>query len=736
MNRRKLIAEIPEFLEGITHSYTQVFFSNHPVFALILIVVSFFDLSAGVSGVTAVAVSNLFALLMGLNRDSIKKGHYGFNSLLVGLGLGLSYQLTPEFFIVLIFSSLLTLILTLWFQGVFGKYGLPFLSISFLFALWLVTLAARDFTALQLSENDLYLTNDLFSIGGEGMVKTSEWMSALAIPEPLQIYFTSLGAIIFQYHLFAGILVALGLLIFSRIAFVLSLVGFFTAYFYYRITGTSLRELGYSYIGFNYILTAIAVGGYFIIPSRWSFLGVILLTPFISIILISTSKIFGLLQLSVFSLPFNTVVILFLYALKFRERHVDRPELVIYQQGSPEQNLYAQENSRVRFGNSLYLPFILPFWGEWTVTQGYDGAFTHQGEWRHAWDFEVADDEGTRYSGSGSRVEDFYAYNRPVTAPAYGWVEEVVDHIGDNPVGSLNIENNWGNTIILRHTDHLYSKLCHLKQGSIKVHPGETVIRGQVLASCGNSGRSAVPHLHFQIQSTPYIGSKTLEYPISHYIEHRKGAYELFSYSKPANGTILSNIEKNASLEQAFHFIPGRKITLEATASDGSVTKHTWEVRIDALNYTSLYCEATHSEAWFRNDGEIHYFTHFSGDRNSLLFRFYLAAYKVMLGYYPGLLVRDAFPANTFGGRIAGVLQDFVAPFHLFSRSEYHLRYLAMDDALMQSDISLRATVSVFLGRREVKKITCDLFIGPSGMKRFVLHEKETVTEVTLKHEP
>jgi urea transporter len=734
LNSNKLTSAFPDFLLSIINSYTQVFFSNNPVFALILIVVSFFDFTAGLSGVIAVIASNTFAYFIGLNSLNIKKGYYGFNSLLVGLGLGLYYQPTPEFFIVLIFASLLTLFLTLWFEGVIGKYGLPYLSLSFLLGTWLVTLATRQFASLLISENDIYMANDMFAIGGQPMVQSYNWLINLNIPESIRIYFTSLGAIIFQYHLFAGILVAIGLLIYSRIAFVLSLLGFFSAYYYYRFIGANISELGYTFIGFNFILSAIAIGGFFVIPSRWSFLWVILLTPLISILLISTSTIFAIFQLSVFSLPFNIIVLLFLYSLKFRERFFDRPELVYYQQNSPEKNLYSQKNIQARFGNSYFMPFVLPFWGEWSVTQSHNGKYTHQGDWRHAWDFEVMDENGLSYTGKGFDLDDYYAYNRPVTAPAYGWVEEIVDNVVENVIGSVDVENNWGNTIILRHTDHLYSKLSHLKPGSFKVAVGETVTKGQILASCGNSGRSTVPHIHFQIQGTPYIGSKTIEYPISHFIEQKKGAFELKSYVAPENNVMVSNINKNNVLERAFHFIPGQKLNLEVKSSDGNVSSVVWEVQIDALNYTSIFCEGSKSHAYFRNDGDIHFFTHFEGEKSSLLFQFYLAAYKVMLGYYPNLLVRDNYPVNTFNNRALGLLQDFVAPFWLFTRSDYILNYLGMEDALMQSNINLKSIISGKIGSHEVKKMECELFINQQGLERFLINEKGKSMEVKIKH--
>ncbi|MCX6280557.1 MAG: urea transporter [Bacteroidetes bacterium] len=729
---QKLRSTFPSFLTSIINSYTQIFFSNNRIFALILIAVTFFDFWAGLSGIIAVMVSNILAYLIGFNRINIKKGYYGFNSLLVGLGLGVYYQPGLEFFIILLFASLLTLFLTLMVEGVVGKYGLPFLSLSFLLGTWAVSLAARQFTALHVSERGIFMTNEMFIMGGQTMVNSYNWLTNLGIPEPLRLYFTSLGAIFFQYHLFAGILIAIGLLIYSRIAFVLSLLGFFSAYAYYNFIGADIHELSYSFIGFNFILTSIAIGGFFIIPSRWSFLWVILLTPLISIILTSTQLIFSMFQLSVYSLPFNMVVLLFLYALKFRERFFDKPELVSYQQYSPEINLYSHINYRTRFGKAHYYPFVLPFWGEWKVTQGHDGTLTHQGDWRHAWDFEIADEKGKTFSGKGSEREDYFCYNKPVVAPADGRVEEIVDSIDDNEIGNMDLEHNWGNTIVLKHADQLYSKLSHLKKGSCKVTAGDAVKKGQVIARCGNSGRSPVPHIHFQIQQTPYIGSKTLDYPISQFIHHKPGIFELRSYENPENGIIVSNVSRNASLEKAFHFIPGQKFTLDVKPEVEKEYTLEWEVEISPVNTSCIYCKKTNSRAWFRNDGDIHYFTHFEGDRSSLLFRFFLGAYKIMLGYYPDLLVKDTYPVYTFSNKILGLLQDFIAPFILFLKADYSLNYIGMEDELMQTGIRLRSVSKATFGGREMKRMECEMFISPQGLERFVIKENSKTTQVKL----
>ncbi len=714
----------PSFTGSILNSYTQVFFSNNKLFAFILLVVTFFDLNSGISGLIAVATANIAAYLIGFNRHNIKAGYYGFNSLLVGLGLGIFYQMHIEFIFVLFFASIFTLFVTVMLEGVIGKYGLPYLSISFLFGIWLVTLASRQFTALSISERGIFTANDLFSIGGFFVLDIYNWFISLNLHDSIVIYFRSLGAIFFQYSLFAGIVIAIGLLIYSRIAFLLSLIGFFSAYLFYKFVGGNIYELSYSYIGFNFILTSIAVGGFYIVPSRYSFLWVILLTPLISITITGTMAILSLFQLSIFSLPFNIIVLLFLYILKFRERSHLKPEMVVFQQFSPEKNLYSQLNNKERFHNYKFISLTLPFWGEWTVTQGHHGKFTHKKEWAHAWDFEIADENGSNFKNSGKQREDYYCYNKPVICPADGWVEEILDGIDDNEIGDVNLEQNWGNTIVIKHTEKLYSKLSHLKKESFKVKKGDYVKRGDILGSCGNSGRSPEPHLHFQIQETPFIGSKTLDYPLGNYILHDKSRFLFKSYSKPEKNNVISNIEKNRTLFNAFHFVPGRQLNFNVINKAGSKEKPvTWEVRADIYNNTYLYCMKTKSKAWFKNDGKIHYFTHFEGDKKSLLFYFYLGAYKVISGFYKSLKIEDNYPIHALNNRGLIFFQDFIAPFYMFMKSEYTMEYKGLKDNLTDSKINLVSNASVKYGKRKTRQLNFEIEIESNRFKRFVVND-------------
>src|SRR5262249_11050073 len=122
---------------------------------------------------------------------------------------------------------------------------------------------------------------------------------------------------------------------------------------------------------------------------------------------------------------------------------------------------------------------------------------------RFAWDLQVVNKDGTLFRGSGSRNEDFASFEAPVRAVADGTVVRVVDGIPDHLPGSPDGTRPRGNEIVLRHGDH-WSRVLHLRSGSIRVAVGDTVKAGQVIAAVGDSGYSRGPHVCVSLASRPY----------------------------------------------------------------------------------------------------------------------------------------------------------------------------------------------------------------------------------------
>jgi urea transporter len=721
------------FYKSTSNSYTAVYFSDNKLFALLLIATTFINPQAGICGLIAVVFSNLLAYLMGYNEYTISRGYYGFNSLLVGLGLGIAYEPGLAFYMLLIFASMLTFFITLAMEGIIGKYALPYLSLPFLFAIWLISIATRHYTSLIVSQSGIYVLNEIYSVGGNELVNQYHQLSNLDIPVSLSIYLKSLGAIFFQYNILGGLLIAIGLLIYSRISFVLSLIGFYTAFYFYQFIGGNINELSYNFIGFNFILTAIAIGGFFIVPSRSSYFWVILLTPLIAIVSSGSALVLWTFQLSIYSLPFNVVVLLFLYVLKLRVRNTLNIEEVAFQQFSPERNLYSQLNSKKRFKNTFYFPVSLPFWGEWTISQGHDGDKTHKGEWSHAWDFVIKDYDNKTYSGYGLQKKDFYCFEKPVLAPADGTIEDIISNIEDNEISDVNVNDNWGNTVIIKHAPYLYSKICHLKKDSVKFKKNDAVKRGDVIAACGNSGRSPEPHVHFQLQANHFVDAKTIDFPISYYILKTTDGYEFKQFEKPKEGEAISNIERNILLTEAYKFIPGRKFKFAVKDSDKNSEEEIveWEVEVDYYNNPYIHCKTSNSKAYFANDGNIHYFKHFEGNKDSLLFYFFMASYKVMTGFYKKLTLRDQYPVYLLNNRIVLFFQDFVAPFFMFIKADYTLQYDYINDPMTSGMIRLKSKAEMKIGGLVRKSMDFELEFANDTIKAIIAHDKNRTIEAT-----
>lgn len=683
--------------EGALNSYSQIFFSNKKTFAYILLVSSFFDIYAGLGGLLAIFITQFFALFLGYNSLNIRDGSYSYNSLMVGMVLGLCYDFNIPFFLLLTFASYFTFLLTVWLFSICGKRGLPFLSIPFLFAIWILLLSSLNFYSFNLSSRS---DSSLFSL--LHLSTTEHWVNTIIFPDSLSIYFKSLGAIMFQYNIVAGLLIAFGLFLFSRIAFFLSLIGFYSGFLFYSYFGGDVSELIYSYIGFNFILTTIALGGFFIVPSKKSFMLGILVIPMIALLISSLSSIFGYANLPLYSLPFNIVVLLTLLVLK--QRGLSKGlDIVIEQQFSPEKNHYKHYNTLSRFKRHTYFNISLPFMGEWRVSQGYSGDITHKGNWKEALDFDVLDEKENTYRYPGTKVEDYYCYNLPVLAPANGYVVQVLNEIEDNEIGEVNLEDNWGNTVIIKHGEGFYSKLSHFKKNSIKITIGACVKKGDILGNCGNSGRSPEPHLHFQLQTTPYIGSKTIPYSFGYYLLHKsKDTFQFKQFEVPKEGEIISNISTIPLLNNAFHFIPGKTITFLVKKNNNEIIVK-WEIFTNTYNRTYVYCHNTKAYAYFINDKTLFYFTDFEGNRKSLLYKFYLGNHKILLGYYKNLEIEDKIqPYGLFNLNVQ-YLQDLVAPFFHFTNVLYQNKIIYVDDEYVSQEMHIESSITTAIFSKKKK---------------------------------
>lgn len=171
-----------------------------------------------------------------------------------------------------------------------------------------------------------------------------------------------------------------------------------------------------------------------------------------------------------------------------------------------------------------------PFTGRWLVRNSPADRVPSHGTTlfatSHAIDFVPLDDHSRSAPLSWRSLvrpeapEVFPGFGRPVLAPVGGTVLAVhqreVDHVARRGLPSVayaltqrgRARAGWvalaGNHVLID-SGGVVVALCHLRQGSVVVGPGQRVGVGEVLGQCGNSGNSTEPHLHVQAIDGPRV---------------------------------------------------------------------------------------------------------------------------------------------------------------------------------------------------------------------------------------
>ena len=501
--------------------YGAILFIREIKFSIVLFILSFLLPSVGILGIVAIIVTILFAEVIGIRDQYLKHGFYLYNSLLVGMGVGYFFDVSVLSIVLTSILAVLTFLISFGLNRIFINYSLPILSLPFAFVSMLFYLASLKYNTL---------INSILNR-----------VPIIDISLPFSSFFKSLGSIFFLPFNIAGFIIALILFFYSRILFFLALVGFIVGVFVHSLFVSDALDSLYN---FNFILIAMAIGGVFFIPNITSYF-LALVGVVLSIILIDAFEVFfNLYSLPLYTLPFNIVTILFiLLGVSISYKYFNYSI-----KNTPEKSLEYYLSNIFRFGGND-IKINLPFSGKWSVYQAFDDEWTHKGEFKYAYDF-VKKVDGKTFKNEGKFLEDYYSFGESVLSPVDGYVVALRDDLPDNFIGNVDRINNWGNYIIIK-SGNFYVEISHLMQNSINIKVGDYVQMGQVIAKCGNSGYSPEPHIHIQVQSTPYLGSKTIPFKFIDYIKEKR----LYYYSLPKKNEEIEAVIVDKASKLRFNFI-------------------------------------------------------------------------------------------------------------------------------------------------------------------------------------
>jgi len=636
--------------DAVLNSYAIIFFARSRRLGFALMAATFLAPLFGIMGLAGLCISMAAALALGFDRDQIRSGALLFNSLLVSFALAFLYSYQNLSFTVLLMllvcSAVVTVFVSVFIShALYTLFRLPAMSLPFVIVTLLLFFLFYSFTRTPITAAIPFVILPEIPCG------------SIAVRCFLQAF----GAIFFLPHATVGLIIFVALLFHSRLSGLYAVVGFAAGLLVMYGLRMDVTPAGMAYVGFNFVFCAIALGGIFFIPSKSSLMLVVLGSFFCAAIAISVRSFFLYFGVPPLALPFNLVVLLMLYSLRLRTS-VSHLFCTPFTPDKPEVNIRTFKTDRQRFPDPLHTALFLPFFGERTITQGFNGSITHCGQWRYGLDFEIIDSHGSRFNQQGDVLNDYHTFDSPVTAPANATVVRVVDSIPDNRIESVNLENNWGNTIVLLLDNGLYAKLSHLKQGSITVTEGERVPHGHLLARCGNSGRSPLPHLHLQVQASPQIGSPTLPFKIYHYLEICDGYKQYHTCGVPKEGSLIRDLPIDADIAYCFDSFVTRPPRYQVTSGGDSYE----EIISSSINSTGL--QELHSEHYkasltVRLTERGFFAVNFSGDRRSILLLLYLGLGRMPFTSESDVYWTDQMDPHALLNGWGGLWQDLVGPF-------------------------------------------------------------------------
>ncbi|NOT50385.1 MAG: M23 family metallopeptidase [Chitinophagaceae bacterium] len=160
----------------------------------------------------------------------------------------------------------------------------------------------------------------------------------------------------------------------------------------------------------------------------------------------------------------------------------------------------------------FFLPVLANAQRQYTSAELKDGKFKDDSSFIYTLPFEenkkifLVQGYESMFSHKGSKALDFKVKTGTNVCAARGGV--VIAMRKDSDKRGLKEENlSDGNYIFIEHDDKSVANYWHFQKDGVLVNVGDTVTTGQIIGLSGNTGYSAFPHLHFEVQGYDATGN-------------------------------------------------------------------------------------------------------------------------------------------------------------------------------------------------------------------------------------
>lgn len=257
-----------DFIDSCLRGVGQVVFMNNPITGLAILVALFVASPwLGSAGTIGLVVSTVTAALLGFERGAIRAGLYGFNGVLVGAALAtfLTGPYDPAVIgYIVALSALSTILMAALSQAMSTAWGVPPLTLAFNVSTLLFLSAALNLKNGHLGPS---IGPHVPVVAGTsvltGLRATATSASVVDAPSLFNAIFRGIGQLFFADNPWSGLIMIAGILVCSRIAGVVALIGAIVGMLVGLVTGASGVAIYHGLWGYNSFAAAVAIGGVF-----------------------------------------------------------------------------------------------------------------------------------------------------------------------------------------------------------------------------------------------------------------------------------------------------------------------------------------------------------------------------------------------------------------------------------------------------------------------------------------
>jgi urea transporter len=246
---------IIRFVDAVLRGFGQVMFQDSPITGMLFVIGLFVGgWEFGTYALLACVVSTGTAYWLGVPQSAVGAGLYGYNAVLVGVALVFYLDDTWMLVPYAVLGAFAACIASAAIGNLLGTWQIPALTGPFVVTIWLFALGIYGFSQIESGANSQTPELPVMLEGGRASLDFSDFYEGL---------FKGVSEVFFQDSIWVGIIFLAGIFVSSHIDMAMavlgSLIGLASGWF----LGADQNSLALGLMGYNGVLTMIALAGLF-----------------------------------------------------------------------------------------------------------------------------------------------------------------------------------------------------------------------------------------------------------------------------------------------------------------------------------------------------------------------------------------------------------------------------------------------------------------------------------------